>query len=127
MSEDMKSRVNVDNYIDNDLTNPQEHLDWGKWEQAPVKCPGFKKTNPAFYSEGAEGSMTGTQGWVQYEIKGTDYSLHITWDVPYSGGNSFGASVVPSGAPFSAKMTGPSSGNDNTFVVALNHKISLKK
>lgn len=124
MAEKMKSKVIVNNFINNELTSPTNQLSWGKWVQPAIDCPGLKITDLAFYSEGAENSATGTTGWVQYAISGTEYYVHIAWDVPYFGENNFSASVIPSGAPFQATMTGPARGDNNVFTVALNHKIS---
>ncbi|MDG1332649.1 MAG: aegerolysin family protein [Crocinitomicaceae bacterium] len=124
MSENMKAKVIVKNFISEDLTNATNSLDWGKFTQGAVNCPGLKVTNLAFAAEGAANSATGTQGWVQYKIGSTDYYIHIAWDVPYIGANSFSSSIIPAGAPFQTSMTGPHRQDDNTFTVTLNNKIS---
>ena len=125
MSENMKSKVVVKNYVSNALTVKSESLEWGKWVQTPVNCPGAHITNLAFYSEGAEGSATGTQGQVNYDIAGVAGGvLTINWDVPFTGENSFNASISPVNSGLSATMTGAVRQNDDTFIVTINPKIS---
>jgi len=125
MSENMKSKVIVQNYVNHELTVKSESLEWGKWVQTPVNCAPLHITNLAFYSEGAEGSATGTQGQVNYNIAGVANAvLTINWNVPYSGDNGFSASITPANSGLIATMTGPHRGNDNTFTVNLNNKIT---
>ncbi|MDG1332650.1 MAG: hypothetical protein P8P74_09990 [Crocinitomicaceae bacterium] len=118
----MQVKAIVKNFTAENLINPTDHLDETSWRQQPVNCPAEKITNYAFYAQGF--SAVGNAGWVQYKIDGTEYFLHIAWDVPYIGMNSFSSSIIPAGAPFQTSMTGPHRQDDNTFIVTLNHKIS---
>ena len=123
MSENMKSRINVSNYTSEPMMVSDAHLDWGKWVTNPVDCPQKHRTDPAAYSEGAEGSATGTTGWIEWKIGASGSTVRVSWSVPYIGDNSYGASVAPPSSPYQATVTGPSKGNDNTFTLALNDAI----
>jgi hypothetical protein len=62
-------------------------LSWGKWtEDAPqLIAPGVTASGP--HSSGRQGSASGTEGWVQYQL-GDDENdwAKFSWDVPWAPG-----------------------------------------
>jgi hypothetical protein len=90
MSEMIQMICSVNNRTDQELKVKSSHLNWGKWDDVgnfpPVNIPA--KTNKgAFRSSGRQGSASGTQGNVVYQI-GDDAEaiITITWDVPWAPG-----------------------------------------
>ena len=77
----------VNNKTDTALEPSSSHLSWGKFNTVPIAVPAHRIDNPAFQSSGAAGSATGTEGWVKYDLGGE--TITISWDVPYTGANSF--------------------------------------
>ncbi len=63
---------------------------YGKWIFTPRNVSGLSIANPAFYAAGAAGSATGTNGSVSYKLGASN--IKITWDIPYTGANSFSIS-----------------------------------
>jgi len=96
MSENMKVKTLIKNKTTEELYFKSQHLDHGKWVDIPVNCKAGKTTK-AFYAEGAEGSATGVEGWVKYDIGKGDKPpvLKIEFSVPYSGDNSSYTKVSP--------------------------------
>jgi len=90
MSEMIQMICGINNRTDQTLKVQSKHLQWGKWEDVgnfpPVDIP--PKTNKgAFRSSGRQGSASGTQGYVVYQL-GDDPNaiITITWDVPWAPG-----------------------------------------
>jgi hypothetical protein len=90
MSEMIQMICGINNRTDSVLTVKSEHLEWGKWEDVgnfpPVAIPA-KTNKAAFRSSGRQGSASGTQGNVVYQL-GDDPNaiITITWDVTWASG-----------------------------------------
>jgi hypothetical protein len=74
--------VQFENKLDNSLKMVTQKIE-GKWDvAAPTNIAAHSaaewKTENAYAAHG-------TEGWVTYDIEGTDASVHVHWDVPYAG------------------------------------------
>src|SRR5215831_649745 len=109
------------------LVKTGDHLDHGIWSDKPPDFVG----NKAEWGSESSGILTGTEGWVTYQLDPNNFNTHgalpvlnlrLEWDNPYFGSNSYGASVnLPGqsdGSGFSVGHFG--GGGDNaevTFVL----------
>lgn len=95
------TRVTLINKINSNfaLVKTQDHLDHGVWTDRPPHFVG----NTAQWGSESNGFLTGTEGWVKYEIVTQSLQsvlrLHLEWDNPFIGSNSYKASVEPVGRP----------------------------
>ena len=87
-SENIQMICTVNNRAKQELKVQSKDLDWGKFTAEPVAIPS-KAVLPAFRSTGRQGSASGTQGKVVYQI-GDDAAAIITisGDVPWAPGAS---------------------------------------
>src|ERR1700733_13747574 len=100
------------------LVKTSDNLDHGIWTTRPADFVG----DSAEWEAESSGFATGTAGSVDYEVKLADLSIalsmHLSWDNPFDGSNSYEATVAPPGQPdgtgFSIGFFG--GGGDNATV-----------
>lgn len=94
MSETMKAKITIENQLSEDLVGDGYHLSWGKKESGPSSpIDAFATKTDAFISEGNSMSMSGTEGWVKWKGAVSGHTVKVTFNCPYSGKNSAGATA----------------------------------
>lgn len=94
MSENIQMICKINNRAKETLRLKSADLNWGKFDdspnQYPVKAIEAKRTaDPAFRSSGRQGSASGTEGTVIYQLgDNADAWIKIYWDVPWAPGAS---------------------------------------
>jgi hypothetical protein len=113
MSENIQMICSINNRTNQELKPQSKHLSWGKFTSEPTAIPA-KKTLEAFRSSGRQGSASGTEGTVVYQM-GEDPKALITifWDVPWKNG---GNNVIKTGT-FNEDVSASISGYDGRGAV----------
>ena len=95
-------------------------IDTGHWTKAPVAVPANATKAGAFVAQGSPGTASGSSGWVQYGLQGTDPQVvaYLAFDDPWSSPNSAGGTNVNSSA-FVLTASFPKSGSQVTFTYTL--------
>jgi len=109
-SENIQMICGINNRTDHELKVKSKSLEWGKFEDSPnfppVNIPA--KTNKgAFRSSGRQGTASGTEGTVVYQL-GDDENATITiyWNVPWAPGASNKVTADTSDEDISASVEG---------------------
>jgi hypothetical protein len=111
------------------LVKTSDNLDHGIWTTRPADFVG----DSAEWESESSGFATGTAGSVDYEVKLADLSIalsmHLSWDNPFDGSNSYEATVAPPGQPdgtgFSIGFFGGGGDNATVTFVLLSGKCEV--
>jgi hypothetical protein len=81
------TKVRLINYTDKTLQNPKFEAEWGVFTKEPPSV--IEPHNTAEWETESKGVMTGTEGWVEFELSDGSGKLRLWWNNPYVGGNRY--------------------------------------
>ncbi len=85
--------VTFNNFSSASLQLQSANVEYGKWlTQPPAIIPAG---NTVTWQSDSDGFLTGTQGDATYQVVGSSAMTKVTWDDPFFGSNSYGATASP--------------------------------